>query len=153
LMLMLRHENLSAILGAKLLDLQKGKIAGPTLEQRPTVVPSNVDELAEVSLMGVGAYGKVSLVRYKREQYALKAIMKRALIKMRMVTNLDNERAAMIDCQNAFTVQLLATYQVRSSVFPMSIGWRRVEAFSSVLALCVQRLVKCHTSSRSHWGH
>jgi cGMP-dependent protein kinase len=34
-----------------------------------------------------------------------------ALVKMQMVTNLDRERAAMIDCQSSFSVRLLATYQ------------------------------------------
>lgn len=141
-MLMLTHENLRAILGTKLLDLQKGNVGGPPLEHnRKILVPSSLDDLSEVSLMGVGAYGKVSLVRYKREQYALKAIMKRALVKMQMVHNLDNERSAMIDCQNTFTVQLLATYQARSTVFLMTIGWASSGCLLtlSVLALCQVR--------------
>jgi hypothetical protein len=52
---------------------------GPALEARPSApdVPRAVTDVKEVSLMGIGAYGKVSLVRYKGEQYALKAIMKK----------------------------------------------------------------------------
>jgi len=167
LMLVLTHENLGAILGAKLLDLQKNPLGGPALEVgRETSVPSSVTDLAEVSIMGVGAYGKVSLVRYKREQYALKAIMKRALVKMQMVTNMDNERAAMIDCRTPFTVQLHATYQDKNYVYmlmePLMGGDLRQytlrlpnarlpeEHVQFYVACCVQALKSMHSTRYVH---
>jgi len=155
-MLVLTHENLGAILGAKLLDLQKNPLGGPALEVgRETSVPSSVTDLAEVSIMGVGAYGKVSLVRYKREQYALKAIMKRALVKMQMVTNMDNERAAMIDCRTPFTVQLHATYQARSTMSLYDHGAASSGSLVtlSALALCQPSFVDATLPDVPHWGH
>mmetsp|Transcript_5867 Transcript_5867/g.11184 ORF Transcript_5867/g.11184 Transcript_5867/m.11184 type:complete len:1060 (+) Transcript_5867:347-3526(+) len=123
LLLSLSRSDVTAVLGEKLHSLfgQKGeaacaveRTAGSETKLR---LPTRVDQLEEIAIIGVGGYGKVTLVNFKNEQFALKSMLKQALLKMELQAHLEQERESMIECRSPWTVGLDATYQDKHYVF------------------------------------
>jgi serine/threonine protein kinase len=77
----------------------------------PSPQPVYLTELEHIALLGVGGFGKVTLVRLGGKQYALKALSKAFIVEQNLVAHTRREKAAMLGCDHPFLVSLLATLQ------------------------------------------
>ncbi|XP_022222556.1 cGMP-dependent protein kinase, isozyme 1 isoform X2 [Drosophila obscura] len=71
-----------------------------------------ISELKKVATLGSGAFGRVDLVAYGQQTFALKIIKKIEVVKQDQIEHVYNEKNVMIKCRNSpFIVQLYRTYR------------------------------------------
>ena len=68
-------------------------------------------DLQYVAVLGAGAFGHVTLVRYQSRAYALKALSKGHVVQSGLSTHIKREKALQIDFASPFLVSLLAAFQ------------------------------------------
>lgn len=90
------------------------KIGGPA-HRRP--VTATLDELETVGFLGVGSFGRVTLVSYQGETYALKEIGKAQVVSRGLVEHVWREKETMAQCDSPFLVNLHRTYVNEKSIF------------------------------------
>lgn len=73
-------------------------------------------DLQTIATLGVGAFGKVTLVKYRQALYALKSIRKGHVVSTNMLRHIMREREAMKHLSSPFTVNLVATLQDSDNV-------------------------------------
>ncbi|XP_062128793.1 cGMP-dependent protein kinase 1 isoform X2 [Drosophila sulfurigaster albostrigata] len=77
-----------------------------------------LSDLKKVATLGSGAFGRVDLVSYSNQTYALKIIKKIEVIKQDQIEHVYNEKNVMIKCRNSpFIVQLYRTYRNEKYVY------------------------------------
>lgn len=65
-----------------------------------------ISDLKKVATLGSGAFGRVDLVTYQKQPYALKIIKKIEVIKQDQIEHVYNEKNVMIKCRSSpFIVQ------------------------------------------------
>ena len=76
-------------------------------------------DLIELSLLGVGTFGRVRLVQHRttKTPYALKIINKGHIVRMKQQTNLMNEKNAMLLCNHPFILKLVTTMKDAANVY------------------------------------
>jgi serine/threonine protein kinase len=77
----------------------------------------DVKDLQTIATLGVGAFGKVTLVKHRQALYALKSIRKGHVVSTNMLRHVTREREAMKQLSSPFTVNLVATLQDRDNVY------------------------------------
>ncbi|KAH8405193.1 hypothetical protein KR222_008328 [Zaprionus bogoriensis] len=71
-----------------------------------------ISDLKKVATLGAGAFGRVDLVTYNNQTFALKIIKKIEVIKQDQIEHVYNEKNVMIKCRaSPFIVQLYRTYR------------------------------------------
>ncbi|XP_033249471.1 cGMP-dependent protein kinase 1 isoform X1 [Drosophila miranda] len=71
-----------------------------------------ISELKKVATLGAGAFGRVDLVAYGQQTFALKIIKKIEVVKQDQIEHVYNEKNVMIKCRHSpFIVQLYRTYR------------------------------------------
>ncbi|XP_034472818.1 cGMP-dependent protein kinase 1 [Drosophila innubila] len=77
-----------------------------------------LSDLKKVATLGSGAFGRVDLVTYSNQTFALKIIKKIEVIKQDQIEHVYNEKNVMIKCRNSpFIVQLYRTYRNEKYVY------------------------------------
>ena len=79
-----------------------------------------LNDFEEISVLGVGSFGKVKLVKVKgsdHQTYALKEVRKRRVIETGQEEHIVNERRVMGILSSPFCVQMFATYQTQTAVY------------------------------------
>jgi CRP-like cAMP-binding protein len=101
-------------------------------------------DLERLSVLGVGAFGTVSLVRNRvtGETYALKQIRKATVVKTEQEAAVQNERDILRIVHNVFVVNLLSTYQDTTCVFMVLECALGGELFTIILNAITAKQVK-----------
>lgn len=68
-------------------------------------------DFEEIALLGAGAFGRVTLVRYDGKYYALKALSKSHVIQSGLANHIKRERALMGEFHSPFLVSLVAAFK------------------------------------------
>ncbi|KAM8715855.1 hypothetical protein ACLKA7_002835 [Drosophila subpalustris] len=77
-----------------------------------------LSDLKKVATLGSGAFGRVDLVTYSNQTFALKIIKKIEVIKQDQIEHVYNEKNVMIKCRDSpFIVQLYRTYRNEKYVY------------------------------------
>ena len=87
---------------------------GIAAHKRP--VTAKLEDLKTVGVLGVGSFGRVTLVSHGGETYALKEIGK-AQMRRRLVDHVWREKETMKECDSPFLVNLRQTYVSDASIF------------------------------------
>mmetsp|Transcript_19844 Transcript_19844/g.23817 ORF Transcript_19844/g.23817 Transcript_19844/m.23817 type:complete len:864 (+) Transcript_19844:206-2797(+) len=69
------------------------------------------------AVLGMGAFGKVMLVSYKKQHYALKCFMKQQILAFGLQNHVMQERNIMMDCNSPFLVNLVGTFQEPDTLY------------------------------------
>ena len=79
----------------------------------------NVNDLHIMNTLGSGSFGRVHLVRTKLDNkfYAMKALRKSEIIKLRQVEHTINEKEILEELNMPFLVKMLGTFQDSNSLF------------------------------------
>jgi len=71
----------------------------------------HMGDLQVVACLGLGAFGKVLLVRHDDNTYALKCLQKSQIVGMGLQDHVRRERNLMMECMNPFLVNLVTTFK------------------------------------------
>lgn len=95
---------------------RKSKVAPVEAVVRPKV---EMNQLKRLGLLGCGGFGAVTLEQNKQtgETYALKALSKGYIVKMRMQKSVMREKEILSICDSPFVVKLFATYKNKDTLF------------------------------------
>jgi serine/threonine protein kinase len=80
----------------------------------------DLKDLELMGMLGSGTFGRVRLVRHKREPttpYALKQLQKARVVEYGQVDNVKNERDVMVNLNHPFILKCVATFQDKHSLF------------------------------------
>merc|ERR1712196_752957 len=96
----------------------KEKIAA-TLSNAATRPKIEMSDLKRLGLLGCGGFGAVTLERHKKtgEVYALKALSKGYIIKMKMQKGVLREKEILLACDSKFIVKLWQTFKSKEHLF------------------------------------
>eukprot|EP00397_Hematodinium_sp_SG-2012_P002886 GEMP01002894.1.p1 GENE.GEMP01002894.1~~GEMP01002894.1.p1 ORF type:complete len:832 (-),score=167.20 GEMP01002894.1:1956-4451(-) len=86
----------------------------------PVVRPKiEINQLKRLGLLGCGGFGAVTLEQHKTtgQTYALKALSKGYVVKMRMQKSVMREKEILAICDSPFIVKLYATYKSHDTLF------------------------------------
>jgi len=90
-------------------------------EETPWVnrLATKLDEYINLGVLGVGSFGRVSLVKepYSKKTWSLKSVRKNRVVETGQQEHMKNERLVMTLINSDFTVRLMATYQDEHRVF------------------------------------
>lgn len=76
-------------------------------------------DLKTVAVLGIGAFGRVTLVKHHKAFYALKAINKHYVVEKNMLAHVVREKETMSELNSAFTVNLVASLQDKDNIYMM----------------------------------
>lgn len=78
-----------------------------------------MEDLKELTLLGAGAFGRVTLVQSAKtnETFALKALDMTKVVKLRQIQHVMNEKNIMLKVQHPFIQRLYATFKSRSNLY------------------------------------
>ena len=76
-----------------------------------------LDDLEKIAVLGMGAFGKVLLVKYKEKRYALKCLRKAQIVTMGLTEHIKREKDAMLECHSPFLVDLAARFKDNDTVY------------------------------------
>eukprot|EP01084_Bolivina_argentea_P201946 345116_1 len=76
-------------------------------------------DLEEIDLLGIGSFGKVSLVKHKTSQqtYALKKVSKHCIVKTGQETHIINEKRVLTMLESPFCIKLYATFTTERFIY------------------------------------
>ena len=77
----------------------------------------SLDDLEKIAVLGMGAFGKVLLVKYKEKRYALKCLRKAQIVTMGLTEHIKREKDAMLECHSPFLVDLAARFKDNDTVY------------------------------------
>ena len=84
---------------------------------RPKILMS---ELKQLSILGVGTFGRVKLVLHEKDDnkpYALKCMRKGQVIALKQVEHVMNEKNLLEQCDHPFLLRLAATFQDNEEIY------------------------------------
>lgn len=97
------------------------KAAGGKTAVAEPVVKEKVEwsQLKRLGLLGCGGFGAVTLEQHKTtgQVYALKALSKGYIVKMRMQKSVMREKEILAMCDSAFVVKLFATFKTKDTLY------------------------------------
>ena len=85
--------------------------------QRPTI---HMADLKQLSILGVGTFGRVKLVLHTKDNdtpYALKCMRKGQVVALKQVEHVKNEKALLEQCDHPFLLRLAATFQDDEEIY------------------------------------
>ena len=74
-------------------------------------------DLKHIAVLGMGAFGKVILVKYKDKRYALKCLKKAQIVTMGLTEHIKREKTIMMECHSPFLVNLAARFKDDTTVY------------------------------------
>jgi serine/threonine protein kinase len=74
-------------------------------------------DLQTLATLGVGAFGRVTLVKHRQALYALKAISKSHVVACNMLRHIHREKEVMKVLSSPFTVNLVSTLQDSDNLY------------------------------------
>jgi len=77
----------------------------------------SLGDLEKIAVLGMGAFGKVLLVKYKEKRYALKCLRKAQIVTMGLTEHIKREKDAMLECHSPFLVNLAARFKDNDTVY------------------------------------
>ena len=86
-------------------------------DPRKKPVAATLKQLKTVGFLGVGSFGKVTLVEHAGETFALKEIGKAQIVKRGLVEHVWREKETMSQCDSPFLVNLRRTYVSEKSIY------------------------------------
>jgi len=84
---------------------------------RSKAITAKLEELNTVGFLGVGSFGKVTLVEYAGETFALKEIGKAQIVSRGLIDHVWREKQTMSQCDSPFLVNLRRTYVSDRSIY------------------------------------
>jgi len=93
----------------------------PTPPEFTNRIETKLEDFKNLGVLGVGSFGRVSLVKDPNEQskntYSLKSVRKNRVVETGQQEHMKNERAVMAILDSPFIVKLIATYKDRTRVY------------------------------------
>jgi len=83
----------------------------------PQISSAKLEELSFLHILGIGSFGKVSLVTHGTETYALKEIGKAQIVKRGLIKHVHQEKEVLSNCDSPFIVKLHRTFVTENSVY------------------------------------
>ncbi|CAL6309504.1 unnamed protein product [Bathycoccus prasinos] len=83
----------------------------------PQISIAKLEELSFLHILGIGSFGKVSLVAHGTETYALKEIGKAQIVKRGLIKHVHQEKEVLSNCDSPFIVKLHRTFVTENSVY------------------------------------
>ena len=83
----------------------------------PQISSAKLEELSFLHILGIGSFGKVSLVAHGTETYALKEIGKAQIVKRGLIKHVHQEKEVLSNCDSPFIVKLHRTFVTENSVY------------------------------------
>lgn len=99
--------------------LQRQRRYQPNLVGRPTAGKYTLDDFKILQTLGTGSFGRVHLVRsnHNGRFYALKALKKRIIVKLKQVEHTNDERLMLSVISHPFLIRMWGTFQDSRQVF------------------------------------
>lgn len=87
--------------------------------QRGSCQPTKhrVPHRPQVTILGLGAFGVVHLVRHRGQHFALKAMSKARLKHVGLIRHVEREKEVMLECTTPFAVNLVATFADKHYIY------------------------------------
>ena len=79
--------------------------------------PLALDDFQKIGVLGLGAFGVVYLVRHQDKYYAMKKMSKARIKSVGLVRHVEREKDIMLECNTPFVVNLISTFDDRSSIY------------------------------------
>jgi len=79
--------------------------------------PLQASDLEHVAVLGAGAFGRVTLVRYKGRCYALKALDKQHVVQSGLAAHIMREKTLQAEFASPFLVSLAASFKDASTLY------------------------------------
>lgn len=76
-----------------------------------------IDEMKQIAVLGVGAFGKVVLCKYNGKPYAVKCLSKAQVMATGLQQHVMQERNVMMACHSPFFVNLMGTHQDKDYLY------------------------------------
>jgi cGMP-dependent protein kinase len=83
----------------------------------PQISRAKLEDLTFIHTLGIGSFGKVSLVAHGNETYALKEIGKVHIVKRGLIKHVHQEKEVLANCDSLFIVKLYKTFVTEKSVY------------------------------------
>lgn len=83
----------------------------------PHISNANLEDFGVISVLGVGSFGKVSLVALGDETYALKEIGKAQIVKRGLIKHVHQEKEVLLDCDCNFIVKLRRSFVTEECIY------------------------------------
>ena len=117
-LLRLSRENFEKLLGS-VEDLLRQQAAtyDVHLTAKKITKKLKASDLQHVAILGAGAFGRVSLVKYEGKCYALKALNKAHVVQSGLSNHIKREKALQIDFASPFLVSLVAAFQDETTLY------------------------------------
>lgn len=117
-LLVLRQADFKRLLGSVLKSLQeKSAIYDATLHKHKLSGNLKLDDFQELSELGEGAFGSVSLVRYNGRHYALKSLSKGRIVSAGLAMHVKREKEVQAYLSSPFLVSLLGSFQDHARLY------------------------------------
>ena len=78
---------------------------------------TQLSDFAPVATLGIGAFGKVLLVKFGEKRYALKCLQKAQIISMGLLNHVKREKDIMMECHSPFLVNLVACFKDTAQLY------------------------------------
>ncbi|XP_066303871.1 cGMP-dependent protein kinase 1-like isoform X1 [Branchiostoma lanceolatum] len=78
-----------------------------------------LDDLDIVATLGVGGFGRVELVKWQDNSFALKCLKKKHIVNTRQQEHIYSEKAIMMSCNSPFIIKLYKTFKDTRYVYMM----------------------------------
>ena len=78
---------------------------------------TQLSDFQPVATLGIGAFGKVLLVKFGEKRYALKCLQKSQIISMGLLTHVKREKDIMMECHSPFLVNLVACFKDKTQLY------------------------------------
>ena len=117
-LLALGRADFEALLGPLQQALQEQAAAyDATMETVKITGAVHLGDLKHVAMLGQGAFGRVTLVKYQGRCYALKALAKSHVASSGLVEHVKREKALMAEFASPFLVNLVASFKDAASLY------------------------------------
>lgn len=117
-LLRLSRENFEKLLGS-VEDVMRQQAASydVNLTAQKITKKLKASDLQHVAILGAGAFGRVSLVKYEGKCYALKALSKAHVVQSGLSTHIKREKALQVEFASPFLVSLVAAFQDETTLY------------------------------------
>ena len=78
---------------------------------------TQLSDFIPLATLGIGAFGKVLLVKFGEKRYALKCLQKSQILTMGLLTHVKREKDIMMECHSPFLVNLVACFKDSTQLF------------------------------------
>ena len=77
----------------------------------------NLQDLKVLTVLGTGTFGRVKLVQYEEDTFALKIMQKAQVVEYRQQTNVMHEKNVMVQARHPFILKLVSTFKDQTRLY------------------------------------